>query len=100
MARPDDEDRVLTRHPAGKNGVRILRARYDDLRRALLAVVPADEQGVPFADLEGLVAPLLDPDRWRDARLVWFVVAVKQDLEARGELEVVPRSRPQRVRRP
>lgn len=99
-SRPDAE-RILTLHPAGKQGVNIVRDKYDAMRAALLEVVPNSSDGVLFGDLAGLLAPRLDPAVYPPgAPFIWYQVAVKQDLEARGELEIVPRSRPQRVRRP
>lgn len=93
-------DRVATLHPAGKSGVNIDRAKYDAMRRALLKVVPRKKDGVPFMDLPDLVAPLLKPPAFGPADSVpWYVVTVKQDLEARGEIEQVPGAKPQRLRR-
>jgi hypothetical protein len=93
------DDRILTLHPAGKHGVRIARDKYDDMRAALLAVVPRDPAGAPFLALEELVEEHLDPALWVDAKVAWYLVTVKQDLEARGELELVPGVQPQHVRR-
>lgn len=92
--------RVLTLHPAGKRGVRIAKATYDAMRAALLAVTPADGEGVAFADLRRLVRPLLVGGAFpKTASVSWYVVVVKQDLEARGLIEQVPGRRPQHVRR-
>lgn len=93
-------DRILTRHPAGKQGVRIERAKYDAMRRALIAVIPRRRDGVAFGDLAELVKPKLARSAFPpEASIRWYVVTVKQDLEARGEIEQVPGARPQRVRR-
>lgn len=95
------EDRVLTRHPAGKNGVRIARDKYEAMRRAILRSVPRSVDGVAFQELPARVREVLGPGVFGPSDgLTWYLVAVKQDLEARGELEQVPRSRPQRLRRP
>ena len=93
-------DRVLTLHPAGKNGVRIQRSKYVEMRRALLRVVPRSARGIPFAELARRVEPHLGAAYRPGDSVTWYVVAVKQDLEARGELELVPGARPQRLRRP
>lgn len=94
------EDRILTRHPEGKQGVRITRNRYEDMARALLRVIPRRRTGVPFMDLTEKASPLLRSDLWKGASLKWYVVVVKQDLEARGRIEQVPGVRPQHLRRP
>lgn len=92
-------DRVMTLHPAGKKGTNIAKDKYDVMRRALLKVIPRREEGVPFMDLADLVEPHLDAEVYGGASVTWYVVTVKQDLEARGLIEQVPRSKPQRVRR-
>ena len=93
------DDRVMTLHPAGKKGVRILRPKYDAMRRALLRVVPRSARGIPFGELARRVEPHLGAAYQASDSVTWYVVAVKQDLEARGELELVPGARPQRLRR-
>ena len=93
------EDRILTRHPRGKQGVRITRVRYEDMARALLRVIPSRAEGVPFAELAERVGPVVKADLWEGASLKWYVVVVKQDLEARGRIEQVPGLRPQHLRR-
>lgn len=94
-----DETKILTKHPAGKKGVNISKPKYDAMRKALLAAIPASEEGVPFKGLAAEIAPCLGSAFTPDDSVMWYVVAVKQDLEARGELEVVARARPQHVRR-
>ena len=92
--------RVLTLHPEGKQGVNIEKAKYDNMRRALLRVIPRRKDGVAFRELKTLVEAHLDP-RVFDAKAsrAWYVTAVKQDLEARGLIEQVPGARPQHLRR-
>lgn len=92
-------DRILTLHPEGKQGVRILRTKYEAMRAALLRVVPTDPAGVPFKELDASVAPHLGEAFGPEDSLRWYLTAVKQDLEARGELEIVPKRRPQHLRR-
>jgi len=93
-------DRILTLHPEGKQGVNIERRRYDGMRRALLKSIPRAAQGVSFRDVYELVLEHLDPDVF-DARVSvgWYVVTVKLDLEARGEIARVEGKGPQRLRR-
>jgi hypothetical protein len=94
-------ERIMTLHPAGKQGVNIERAKYDGMRRALLRVIPARRSGVAFKDLGPLVEPLLDRGVFpTPTKVLWYVTTVKQDLEARGEIEQVPGVKPQHLRRP
>lgn len=61
MAR--DTDRVECRTPTPqKKPTRIDRAKFEAVRAAILAAVPASGEGVPFADLPALVAANLGPD--------------------------------------
>ena len=95
------DERILTLHPEGKQGVNITRGRYDEMRRALLAVIPRRVGGVPFASLADAVRGRLDPAVFGpEDSVTWYVVTVKQDLEARGTIEQVPGVRPQHLRRP
>ena len=91
--------RVTTLHPEGKQGVRIERAKYDEMRRAILRVVGRGRTGRTFTEVTRLIGPHLSDEVWADASPTWYCVTVKLDLEARGELERVPGTRPQRVRR-
>lgn len=93
-------ERVRTLHPAGKNGVNIERAKYDAMRKALLAVIPKRRDGVAFRQLTDLVRARLPKRTFPpEASVKWYVVAVKQDLEARGLIEQVPGRKPQHLRR-
>lgn len=96
----ETNERILTQHPAGKRGVRIERTKYDAMRRALLKTIPRRAAGVAFADLKDLVRPHLNAAVFGPKTSVtWYLVAVKQDLEARGLIEQVPAKRTQFLRR-
>ncbi|MBZ0269364.1 hypothetical protein K8I85_14515 [bacterium] len=93
-------ERILTRHPEGKQGVNIEKAKYDTMRRALLRVIPRNSTGIPFRDVYALVENHLDRDAFPEGVSVgWYVVTVKLDLEARGEIERVEGTRLQHLRR-
>jgi hypothetical protein len=93
-------DRILTQHPAGKRGVNIARDKYENMRTALLRVIPRRVSGVAFGELGDLVRDHLDPAIFpRDRSVTWYVVTTKQDLEARGLIEQVDGAKPQHVRR-
>ena len=56
--------------------------------------------GVAFRQLPELVKTHLDPDVFTaKVSTNWYVVTVKQDLEARGLVEHVPGKAPQHLRR-
>ncbi len=100
MATTARTDRVLTLHPQGKNGVNIARDKYADMKKALLSVIPRRGDGVAFKDLPRLVSKRVDQRVFTaDDSLPWYVITVKQDLEARGLIEQVAGRKPQHVRR-
>ena len=92
------DERIVTRHPEGKQGVRIDKAKYDAMVEALLQVVPSEPPGVRFGELEELVAPLLPPSIYTpEVSVAWYLTSIKLDLEARGALRRLPGSGPQRL---
>ena len=88
------EAKILTRHPEGKRGVNISRAKYDVVRAAILAGLRGKE--LTFAELSRIIQRKLQGKF--DGSLMGHYTSVKLDLEARRELERVPGSRPQRLR--
>ncbi|MBE2232776.1 MAG: hypothetical protein IAE85_04715 [Anaerolinea sp.] len=88
-------ERILTLHPAGKQGVNIDRDKYELIRQAILDSL-AQRGEIPFGDLSEAVAiNLAGPF---DGSIGWYTVSVKLDLEARGVIERVPGRSPQIVR--
>ncbi|MEM7518109.1 MAG: hypothetical protein AAF368_14450, partial [Planctomycetota bacterium] len=89
-------------------GTRIDRWKFDLLRKAILALVPPEgegpdgEEGIAAMDLPELISEWLEDELDEDQRarlgsVTWYTVAVKLELEVRGELSRVPRARPQRL---
>lgn len=89
-------DKFMTKHPEpGKQGVNIDREKYDLIRDAILEFLAGEEKG--FWDM---VRALEDRLSSRFSGSVpWYVTTVKLDLEARGQIERVPGSKPQMLRR-
>lgn len=85
-------EKILTLHPEGKQGVNIDRARYDQIRSAIRAVL--SERGeISFSTLADEVSVRLAGQF--DGSIPWYTVTVKLDLEARGIIRRVPGTRPQ-----
>ena len=92
-----DDERILAEHPdPTKQGTRIARAMYEPVREAVLGAL-RDRGEVPFGDLAREVEQRT-PGLWADASVGWYTTTVKLDLEAKGLIEQVPGSRPQRLR--
>ncbi len=88
------QEKILTRHPEGKEGVNIERAKYDDIREAILKIL-AEHPGLTFTELTENVDQKLNNFQ---GSIPWYVTTVKLDLEARGLIERIPKSSPQRLR--
>jgi hypothetical protein len=88
-------ERILTLHPAGKQGVNIGRHKYGLIRQAIVASVQQRGE-MPFSELEAAVAARLSEPF--DGSIGWYTVTVKLDLEARGLVERVPGRSPQVLR--
>lgn len=90
---------ALNGDPA-RAGAIVDRERFDCVQDVILRVLPWDAQGMTWAELSEMIAPLL-PDRlFRHMGTVrWYAKAVQLDLEARGVIERVPESKPPRLRR-
>jgi len=94
------DDRIELRHPdPGKRNARIAPDVYSVARRTVLAVVPAAEPGITLDDYLAAMKARLPKARGWDRSLSpgWYAMAMKLDLEARGELKRVNRKPPQRL---
>jgi hypothetical protein len=82
-------------HPnPAKQGVTIETAKYDLMREAILEVLKA-RGPTTFMKLNMAVEEKLK-GRF-DGSIPWYFVTVKLDLEARGEIRRVPKSKPQMI---
>jgi hypothetical protein len=86
----------MTLHPEeGKSGVNISKQKYDVIRSAILKAL-AGEDDLTFSELGDAVGSQLEGKF--DGSIGWYYTTVKLDLEARGVIERIPGSRPQRIR--
>ena len=91
---------VQLRHPdPGKRTARMASDNYAVARRTVLAIVPADEPGIALNDyLAAMTESLPAAEGWdRSLSAGWYAMAMKLDLEARGELRRINRKPPQRL---
>jgi hypothetical protein len=93
--------RVVARNPVkGKKSKRIDALRYDAMSKALLKAIPRTRAGVRFMDLFDTISRHLPRTGLPGGgSLSWYLTTVKLDLEARGFIERIPDSVPQRLRR-
>ena len=88
-------DTIRTLHPEKKQGVNISREKYETIRNAILCVLKTQKE-ISFMNLSRGVAKEVNGKF--DGSVTWYVTTVKLDMEARGEIKLVPNSRPQMVR--
>ena len=84
---------ILTRHPQGKSGRSIDKARYDKMAKAIRSALRGNE--LTHTELMSNVTKALDGKF--DGNIGWYAETVKLDLEARKTIERTT-SRPQRYR--
>lgn len=89
------EERIETLHPEGKKGVNILKRRYDLVKDWILETLQ-QKGALPFETLTDLSVEELTARL--DGKVLWYLVTVKQDLEARELIERVPKKKPQHLR--
>lgn len=91
------EDKIQTLNPnPGKKGKRIARDKYDTLRTAILAALEEREPQEFYELLHSTEAGL---EGRFEGSVSWYYVTVKLDMEARGEIERIPGTSPQQIRR-
>lgn len=89
------DERIMTLHPEGKQGVDISRKKYDIVRQSILNHLSAHGE-MTFTELTENVRRKLEGSF--EGSITWYVTTVKLDLEARKEIERIPKSSPQRLR--
>ena len=89
------EERILTKHPAGKHGVNIDKKKYDLIRKAIIHSLRTKGE-LTFTDLTKRVKKNLE-ERF-DGSIPWYVESVKLDLEARKIIKRIPKTKPQLYR--
>ncbi|MCR9124373.1 MAG: hypothetical protein NXH91_19100 [Phyllobacteriaceae bacterium] len=64
---------------------RVDRAKYEAMREALVAVLPAEAPGLTVAEAKAKLIPLLPADLFPGgAKAGWWLKAAQLDLEAKG----------------
>jgi hypothetical protein len=87
------EEKILTKHPLGKNGKNINREIYDTLKETIISALHGNELTHPEL-LDQLDKDLKDKVTWN---IGWYGETVKLDLEARDIIERTA-TKPQRYR--
>jgi len=89
------EPKFLTLHPQGKKGVNISKRKYEQVKDFILEKIN-EHKAISYQDISDLAEDELTPVF--DGKVVWYVVSVKLDLEARGIIERIPKTSPHELR--
>ncbi len=89
------EEKILTLHPQGKKGVNILKRRYDHIKDFILQKLEETDE-MTFDQMSDLAEEELTGTF--DGKVLWYLVTVKLDLEARKSIERVPKTSPHKLR--
>ena len=88
---PDDKIEIENVNKPGKSE-RVDRAKYQAMRKALLAAVPDEAPGLTVPDAKEALLPLLPDELFpQGATAGWWLKAVQLDLEAKGVIKRAPR---------
>ena len=88
---PDDKIEIENVNKPGKSE-RVDRAKYQAMRKALLAALPEEAPGLTVPDAKEALLPLLPDELFRQgATAGWWLKAVQLDLEAKGVIKRAPR---------
>lgn len=90
-----NEERILTKHPQGKDGVNILKRRYNIIKEFIMNTVQK-HHGITNQSLTALAVEKLS--NTFDGKVAWYIVTVKLDLEARNIIERIPKTSPHQLR--
>lgn len=87
-------ERIQTLYPEGKEGVNIVRDKYETMRTAIHNALSTHGE-LTFTELREQVEAALAGNF--EGSVAWYLTTVKLDLEARDEIKRVPDSSPQRL---
>ena len=90
-----DENRIMTRHPQGKDGVNILKRRYEIIKKFILETIQKHGE-ITYSELNDLAVEKLTASF--DGKVTWYIVTVKLDLEARNTIDRIPKTSPHKLR--
>jgi len=84
----------------GSRGFAVTAEKYEPIRKAILASVSRNKEGVSFKELVASVSSRVPKELFpKRGSVSWYTKVVQLDLEANGQIERIPGVTPQRVRR-
>lgn len=87
MSSPDDKIEIENINTPGRT-VRVNRAKFEAILKAMLAVLPDQPPGLTVAQTKEKLLPLLPQDLFPDgAKVGWWLKSVQLDQEAKGTVQ-------------
>ena len=84
----------------GSRGFAVTDEKYEPIRKAILASLPRNKEGVSFKELVAAVGAKVPEGLFpKPGSVAWYAKVVQLDLEASGQIERVVGVVPQRLRR-
>ena len=90
-----ENERILTLHPEGKQGVNILKRKYNVIKDFIIQML-THHHNMSFQELAKVANDKLSTSF--DGKVTWYLVTVKLDLEARGIITRIPNTSPHELR--
>ena len=79
-----DGPKVIVRTPAKPGGQQVDAAKYEAMKKVVLAVVPKRTPGITQNELMAKVMKVASKETFPKTTSMWWAMCVKLDLEARG----------------
>lgn len=89
------EEKILTKHPQGKKGVNISFDKYQQIKDFIVKKLKKHKT-ITFEELTDLAVSELSSSF--DGKVIWYIVTVKLDLEARGIISRIPKTSPHQLK--
>ena len=93
------DEKVICYTPTlDKKPTRILKWKYEAVRRAILKAIPKGDTGTLFKELSVQVEGFLSSEEKSNLGSIgWYTTCVKLDMEVKGEIIRIAGSKPQRL---
>lgn len=95
MNKKNESLKILTLHPQGKKGVNISFEKYHFIKNFIIKTL-AEKGEVTFENLTDMAVKELS-DRF-EGKVIWYMVTVKLDLEARKIIQRIPGTSPHKLK--
>lgn len=89
------DEKIMTLHPQSKKGVNISLAKYNIIKDFIIKTLKKHKE-LTFEMLTDIAVSELSDSF--DGKVIWYVVTVKLDLEARQIIKRIPKTSPHKIK--